>query len=128
MDKGMHPPLPKKGHFGLAKIFRGITLTSIATKIHNATLRNHKEPKIENIIWKNKNGFRRNRSTTSQIWTIRQILEGVRAKNLKATILIVDFAKAFDSIHWGRMEQILLTYALPKETVAAMMMLYRNTK
>ena len=29
--------------------------------------------------------------------TIRQILEGVRAKNLEATILFVDFAKAFDS-------------------------------
>ena len=26
------------------------------------------------------------------------------------------------------MEQILLTYGLPKETVAAIMMLYRNTK
>ena len=26
------------------------------------------------------------------------------------------------------MEQILLAYGLPKETVAAMMMLYRNTK
>ena len=60
--------------------------------------------------------------------TIRQILEGVRAKNLEATILFVDFTKAFNSIHRGKMEQILLTYGLPKETVAAIMMLYRNTK
>ena len=36
--------------------------------------------------------------------------------------------KAFDSIHRGKMEQILLAYGLPKETVAAIMMLYRNTK
>ena len=67
-------------------------------------------------------------STTSQILTIRRILEGVRSKNLQATILFVDFAKAFDSIHRGKMEQILLAYGLPKETVAAIMMLYRNTK
>ena len=60
--------------------------------------------------------------------TIRRILEGVSAKNLEATILLVDFAKAFDSIHRGKMEQILLAYSLPKETVAATMMLYRNTK
>ena len=60
--------------------------------------------------------------------TIRQILEGIRAKNLEATILFVDFTKAFDSIHRGKMEQILLTYSQPKETVAAIMMLYRNTK
>ena len=72
--------------------------------------------------------FRRNRSTTSQILTLRRILEGVRAKNLQATILFVDFTKAFDSIHRRKMEQILLAYGLPKETVAAIMILYRNTK
>ena len=64
----------------------------------------------------------------SQILTIRGILEGIRAKNLEATILFVDFAEAFDSIHRGKMEQILHAYNLPKETVAAIMMLYRNTK
>ena len=62
----------------------------------------------------------------SQILTIRRILEGGRAKNLEATILFVDFTKAFDSIHKGKMEQILLTYGLPKETVAAITILYRN--
>ena len=35
---------------------------------------------------------------------------------------------AFDSIHRGKMEQILLAYGLPKETVAAITILYRNTK
>ena len=83
--KGCILPFPKKGGFGLAKNYRGITLTSIAAKIYNALLRNCIEPKIENILRKNQNGFRRNRSTTSQILTIRRILEGVRAKNLQAT-------------------------------------------
>ena len=82
----------------------------------------------DNILRKNQNGFRRNRSTTSQILTIRRILEGVRAKNLQATLIFVDFTKAFDSIHRGKMEQILLAYGIPKETVAAITILYRNTK
>ena len=60
--------------------------------------------------------------------SIRQILEGVRAKILDETILFVDFYKAFDSIHKGKMEQIQLAYGLPKETVTAIMMLYKNTK
>ena len=79
MDRGMHPPL------GLAKIYRGMTLISIATKIYNLLLCNHIEPKIENTLRKNQDSFRRNRSTTSQILTIHQILEGVHAKNLEAT-------------------------------------------
>ena len=65
---------------------------------------------------------------TSQILTICRILEGVCAKNLEATIIFVNFTKAFDAIHRGKMEQILLAYVLPKETVTAIMMLYRNTK
>ena len=60
--------------------------------------------------------------------TIRRILEGVRAKNLQATLIFVDFTKAFDSIHRGKIEQILQAYGLPKETVAAITILYRNTK
>ena len=122
--KGCILPFPKKGDLGLAKNYRGIT----AAKIYNALLRNRIEPKIDNILRKNQNGFRRNRSTTSQILTIRRILEGVRAKNLQATLLFVDFTKAFHSIHRGKMEQILLAYGLPKESVAAIMILYRNTK
>ena len=126
--KGCILPFPKKGDLGLAKNYRGITLTSIAAKIYNALLRNRIEPKIDNILRKNQNGFRRNRSTTSQILTIRRILEGVRAKNLQATLIFVDFTKAFDSIYRGKMEQILLAYGIPKETVAAITILYRNTK
>ena len=102
--------------------------TSIAAKIYNPLLRNRVEPKIDNILRKNQNGFRRNRSTASQILTIRRILDGLRAKNLQATLLFVDFNKALDSIHKGKMEQILQAYGLPKETVTAITILYRNTK
>ena len=65
---------------------------------------------------------------TSQILTIHRILEGERSKNLQTTILFVDFTKALDFIHRGKMEQSLLAYGLPKETVSAIMTLYRNTK
>ena len=95
---GCIPPFPKKTDLGLANYYRGIALTSIAAKIYNALLRNRIEPKIDNILRKNQNGSLRHRSTTSQILTIRRILEGVRAKNLQVTILFADFTKAFDSI------------------------------
>ena len=126
--KGCILSFPTKGDLRLAKNYRGITLISIAAKIYNALQRNRIEPKIDNILRKNQNGFRRNRSTTSQILTICRILDGVRAKVLQVTLLFVNCTKAFDSIHRGKMEQILLAYGLPKETVAAIMILYGNTK
>ena len=54
--KGCILPFPKKGDLGLAKNYRGITLTSIAAKIYNALLQNKIEPKIDNILRKNQNG------------------------------------------------------------------------
>ena len=73
---------------------------------------------------------------TSQNLTICRILEGVREKNnnkqtnkqTRGNNIFINFSKAFDSIHRGKMEQILLAYGLPKETILAKMMLYRNTK
>ena len=126
--KGCIPPFPKKVRLGIAKNYRGITLNAIAAKSYNALLRNRREPKIEKILSKNENGFRRNRPMTSQILTIPRILEYVRAKTFETAILFVDFCKAFDSIHKGKMEQILLAYGLTKETVAAIIMLDKNTK
>ena len=42
--------------------------------------------------------------------------------------MFVNFSKAFDSIHKGKIEQILQAYGLPKETVIAIIMLFKNTK
>ena len=120
--KGCILPFPKMGNLGLAKNY---PLTPTVAKIYYSLLQNRIELKIDNILRKNQTGFQRNRSTMSKI---HQILKGVRTKNLEATILFVDFIKAFDSIHRGKMEQILLAYGLPKETITAIMMLYRNTK
>ena len=61
-------------------------------------------------------------------WPSVESLKTYGQKNLQVTILFVDFTKAFDSIHWVKIEQILLAYGVPKETVAAIMILYRNTK
>ena len=116
-------PFYKKGDLRLAKNYRCITLTSIPAKIYNALLSNRIETKIDNILRKNQNGFRRNRSTTSQILTIRRILEGVRSKTYwQQNHLLTLFHSQ------GKDEQILLAYGLQKEIVAAIMMLYRNTK
>ena len=110
-------PLPKKGDISQAKNYRGITLTSIAEHIYNLMFLKRIRPEIDPILRKNQNGFRQNRSTTGQILKIRRIIEGVISKNLPATLLFVDFAKAFDSIHRGKIKNILSAYGIPTETV-----------
>ena len=77
---------------------------------------------------KNQNGFRKGRTTTGQILTIRRLIEGIKSHNLEASLLFVDFSKAFDSIDRTKLEQILYAYGIPAKVVQAIMMLYRNTK
>ena len=81
--KGCILPFPKKGELGLVKNYRGITLTSIAAKIYNALLQNRIVPQIDKILRKNQNGFRRNRSTTSQILTNIESLKAYGQKTYR---------------------------------------------
>ena len=91
-------------------------------------LLNRIQPKIEKVLRKNQNGFRKNRSTCGQILTVRRVLEGVRAKNLDLVLLFVDFSKAFDSVHRDKMAEIMKAYGIPNQIITATMMLYKDTK
>ena len=110
---------PNKGDLGYTKNYRGITLTTISAKIYNLLLLNRIRPKMEPILRRNQNGFRHNNRTTGQILTVRRIIEGVKAKHLQSILLFIDFSKAFDSIHRGKMQQILIAYGIPQVTVSA---------
>ncbi len=74
---------------------------------------------IEKILGKNRNGFRRNRSTTSQTLTISKLFKEICTN--------VDFSKPFHSIRRERMEQIIQAYGLPI-FVKTIMILYKNSK
>ena len=75
----------------------------------------------------NQNGFRPGQSTLAQILTLRRIIEGVKSKTLPAFMIFVDFHKAFDSIHRGKLMEILKAYGIPLETVNANSLLYEKT-
>ena len=124
--KGCILPFPKKGNLNITKNYRGITLTAISAKIYNLMPPNKIRPAVDPLLRKNQNGFRRKRSTMGQILTIRRIL-GVRANNLPAVLLFIDFSKAFDSIHRGKMRGILIAYGIPQERVDAIIMLHQDT-
>ncbi len=74
-------------------------------------------PEIEKVLRKNQNGFRPGRNTTTQILSLRRLIEGIKEKQLTAILLFVDFSKAFDSIHRGTMLLILEAHGIPKKLV-----------
>ena len=65
--------------------------------------------------------------TVAQILALRRIIEGVKANNLKAILTFIDFKKAFDSIHRGKMMRILRAYGIPPNLLKAIEKMYTNT-
>jgi hypothetical protein len=68
-------PIYKKGVKTDCSNYRGISLLSTTYKILSNILLSRLTPYAEEIIGDHQRGFRRNRSTTEHILSIRQILE-----------------------------------------------------
>ena len=86
--------------------------------------------KIDKHLRSNPNGFWPGRSTTAHMLALRRLIdhEGVKSHNLKAFLVFTDFKKAFDSVHEGRMLQILRAYDIPEKQIDAIGLLYQGTK
>ena len=121
-------PIPKSGDLTKADNYRGISLTSVMAKTYNRMLLNRIRPIIDPMLRPNQNGFRQNRTTVGQILALRRIFEGVKARNLTSIVTFIDFKKAFDSIHRGKMIKVLEAYGIPERIVRAISTSYSNTR
>ena len=73
----------------------------------------------------NQNEFRPLRSTTQQVLALRRLMEETSStKTGKLLAVFIDFSKAFDSVDWNYIENILLSYDVPKDLVDAIMSVY----
>ena len=99
----------------------------IAAKIYNKMILNRLVPSIEPLLRNNQNGFRRGRSTLSQILCIRRLIEESQACNKDLALVLVDFSKAFDSVDRDKMFEILGLYGIPTKIINAIKVLYTDT-
>ena len=78
------------------------------------------------MLRNNQNGFRPGRNTIGQILALRRIIEEAKAHNLPAILTFIDFKKAFDSVHRGKMLKILKAYGIPPRLLKAIQSMYQD--
>ena len=98
-NKGIIVKIPKKGDLTECGNWRGITLTSVPSKVFGRVIIDRIRDGVDKKLRKEQAGFRRGRSTVEQFFILRNIIEQVAEWQSTLNITFVDFEKAFDSVH-----------------------------
>jgi hypothetical protein len=97
--------------------YRRISLLSTSYKNLSNILLSRLTPYVDEIIGDHQYEFRRNRSTTDQIFCIRQILEKKWEYNGTVHQLFIDFRKAYDLVTREVLYNILIEFGIPRKLV-----------
>lgn len=119
--------LPKKGNLGDCNNWRGVTLLSTPGKVFSSVLLQRLKTEVDNILREEKASFRKGRSCSEQIFTLRNIIEQCQELHTPLISNYIDFKKDFDSIHWETLWVIVLLYGVPSKYVNIFRALYHNS-
>ena len=120
-------PVPKSGDLTRPDNYRGISLISLVMKLYNRMILNRLRPVLDPLLRIAQNGFRQKRTTVGQVVALRRLLEGAKNNNLTCVLTFIDFRKAFDTIHRGKLIEILRAYGVPDKLVEAIAVSYKET-
>lgn len=107
--------LPKKGDLSNCSNYRGITLLSIPGKVFNRILLNRMKDIVGTQLRDQQAGFRKERSCTDQIATLRVIIEQSLEWNSPLHVNFIDYEKAFDSVDRESLWCLLRHYGIPEK-------------
>jgi len=112
--KSIIVPLHKKGSYDDPNNYRGISLTSVFSKVflHLVHRRLQRWVDYNDIIVQEQAGFRKGFSTIDNIFVIHGIIEKYLAKHKKVYMAFVDFRKAFDSVNRRALWAVLEKYGI----------------
>ena len=73
-------------------------------------------------------GFKQGRSTTEQIFILRNIIEQSYEWQTPLVINFIDFEKAFDSLHQPSLWDIMKAYGIPAKIIRIIQLLYQESE
>jgi hypothetical protein len=109
--------LQQKGDQRLCNNYRPITLLNVGYKMFEILLHNSIWRIVEHKIGHYQTGFRPNRSTIDNIFTIRHIYKKCHEYNIELRNVFVDFMQAFDSVKRSMIPECLKQYKVSRKLI-----------
>ena len=108
---------------------RGISLLSIAGKIIARVILNRIiKHLIDDIYPESQCGFRSGRGTIDMIFSLRQVAEKIREKNLELYTVFIDLTKAFDTVNRNDLWKVLKKLDIPDSMLNVIISFHKGMK
>ena len=121
---GMIIPIFKKGDRKQCTNYRGISLLSLPGKVYAKCLERKCRQLVETQLEDGQCGFRPGRSTTDQIFTLKQIFEKSWEYAKDVFACFVDLEKAYDRIPRDKLWRVLQDYGIDGQLLLAIKSFY----
>jgi hypothetical protein len=108
--------------------YRGISLLSVTSKLFSRIILNRIQLLIDQQLLEAQSGFRSNRSTIDQIFTLKITMEKRREFNKPLFMCFIDITKAYDSVNRVLLWRVCRKYGISQKLVDLLKMLYKNSK
>lgn len=89
------------------KNWRPISLLNTSYKIASGCIAERMKTVLDKLIHPDQTGFIKGRYIGENVRLIYDIMKYVEDKNIPGMLLLIDFEKAFDSISWNLISQVL---------------------
>ena len=111
-------PVPKKGDLTMCDNWRDISLLDVAGKLLGQIVQEQLQCIAESVLLDSQCGFRRGQGCSDMIFVARQLVEKAREHNSLLFVLFVDLKKAFDSVPYDALWQVLERFGIPPVLLA----------
>ncbi|GKV23692.1 hypothetical protein SLEP1_g33394 [Rubroshorea leprosula] len=115
--------IPKEDSPDSIQKFRPISLLNVAYKVLSKIIVNRLRPHLQELVGPWQSSFVASRSTVDNIILTQEAVHSMnRLKGRKGAMMLkIDLHKAFDSVDWGFLQQVLLEFNIPHQLVKLIM-------
>jgi hypothetical protein len=117
-----------KGDRTVCGNYRGISLLVVTGKIFSRIILNRIQNLIDKQLLEQQAGFRRNKSTIDQIFTLKLIMEKSQEYNKPLFLCFIDIQKAYDSVDRNFLWKVCRCYGTSDKLIRLLKLLHSKTK